>query len=141
MKKLMLILAIAALMTGGTAQMTVMEPAQSVLGPESSLTGDRITLNVDEVEVRGIHPAEAVRQALENRSRRIRRIVMLDPLKLRDRLPRALVEWLFARLALLVRRPSREPTDGGPEITWCDFPVGPADAGCLDLLAMCRRPR
>ena len=100
----------------------------------------------DEVEVSGIHPTEPARLALEKRSRRIRRIVKLDPLNLRDHLPRPLVEWLFAQLALLVRRPSRRPAGGVPEsgdpqVTWRDFPVGPADPGCLDLLALCRRPR
>jgi SAM-dependent methyltransferase len=94
-----------------------------------------------EVELRGICPTEPARRALEARSRRIRRIVKLDPLGLRDRLPRALVEWLFARLALLVRRPSRRPAGGGAEVTWRDFPVGPPADDCLDLLALCRRPR
>jgi 2-polyprenyl-3-methyl-5-hydroxy-6-metoxy-1,4-benzoquinol methylase len=93
-----------------------------------------------EVEMRGIHPTEPVRRALEERSRRIRRIVKLDPLGLRDRLPRRLVEWLFARFALLVRRPGRRPAGGEAEVTWRDFPVGPADDSCLDLLALCRRP-
>jgi len=94
-----------------------------------------------EVEMRGIHPTEPLRRALEERSRRIRRIVMLDPLGLRNRLPRRLVEWLFARFALLVRRPSRRPGGAEAEATWCDFPVGPADDDCLDLMALCRRPR
>jgi len=94
-----------------------------------------------EVEMRGIHPTEPIRRALEERSRRIRRIVKLDPLGLRNRLPRRLVEWLFARFALLVRRPSQRPAGGEAEVTWRDFPVGPADDDCLDLLALCRRPR
>jgi SAM-dependent methyltransferase len=94
-----------------------------------------------EVEMRGIHPAEPVRRALEERSRRIHRIVKLDPLGLRNRLPRRLVERLFAFFALLVRRPSRRPAGGESEVTWRDFPVGPADDDCLDLLALCRRPR
>ncbi len=94
----------------------------------------------DEVEMRGIGASERVRRELEARSRRIRWIVRLDPLRLRELLPRPLIEWLFARLALLVRRGTREPetlADVGPH----DFPVGPADASCLDLLAVCRRPR
>jgi SAM-dependent methyltransferase len=94
-----------------------------------------------DVEMRGIQPTAPVRRALEERSRRIRRIVKLDPLGLRDRLPRPLVEWLFARFALLVRRPSRRPAGGDSEVSWRDFPVGPADDDCLDLLALCRRPR
>jgi SAM-dependent methyltransferase len=94
-----------------------------------------------EVEMQGIRPTESVRLALEERSRRIRRIVKLDPLGLRNRLPRRLVEWLFARFALLVRRRSRLLPGGEGEVTWRDFPVGSADDDCLDLLALCRRPR
>ena len=74
-------------------------------------------------------------------ARIIRRIVKLDPLGLRDRLPRPLVEWLFAQFALLVRRPSRGGAGGEAEVTWRDFPVGPPADDCLDLLALCRRPR
>jgi hypothetical protein len=91
------------------------------------------------VELRGIGASPPVRRYLEQRSQRIRRIMRLDPLRLRERLPRALVEWLFARLALLVRRRT-QANDGTPEVTWRDFPAGPADARCLDLLAICRDP-
>jgi SAM-dependent methyltransferase len=90
-----------------------------------------------EVEMRGITPTEPVRQLLARRSRRIRRIIRLDPLGLRKRLPESLVMWLFARLARLVR----SGADPGPEATWRDFPVTAADGDCLDLLAVCRRPR
>jgi len=95
----------------------------------------------EQVEMRGIHPTEPARRAFEERSRRIRRVVSLDPLGLRNRLPRGLVEWLFARFALLVRRPSRRSPPGEERVTWRDFPIGPADDDCLDLLALCRRPR
>jgi 2-polyprenyl-3-methyl-5-hydroxy-6-metoxy-1,4-benzoquinol methylase len=91
------------------------------------------------VELHGIGASQRVRLHLEQRSQRIRRIMRLDPLRLRDRLPRAWVEWLFARFALLVRRRAR----GGneiPDASWRDFPLGPADARCLDLLAVCRDP-
>lgn len=91
------------------------------------------------VEVQGIGASEPIHRYLEQRSQRIRRIMRLDPLRLRDRLPRGLVEWLFARFALLVRRQT-QTRDGTPEATWRDFPVGPADARCLDLLAVCRDP-
>ena len=94
----------------------------------------------DDVEVHGIGASEPVRRSLEARSRRIRRIMRLDPLRLRDRLPRALVERLFAMFAILVRRRARA-SEGTPEVTWRDFPLGPADERCLDLLAFCRSPR
>ena len=91
------------------------------------------------VELHGIGASEPVRRYLEQRSQRIRRIMRLDPMRLRDRVPRPVVEWLFARFALLVRRQT-QASDGTPDATWRDFPVGPADARCLDLLAICRDP-
>jgi 2-polyprenyl-3-methyl-5-hydroxy-6-metoxy-1,4-benzoquinol methylase len=91
------------------------------------------------VELRGIGASPPVRRYLEQRSQRIRRIMRLDPLRLRDRLPRALVEWLFARFALLVRRRT-QTSDGTPDVSWRDFPEGPADADCLDLLAIVGNP-
>ena len=91
------------------------------------------------VEVQGIGASEPVDRALAARSRRIRRIVRLDPLRLRDRLPRALVLRLFALFAILVRRRAHAG-EGVPAVTWRDFPVGPADERCLDLLALCREP-
>jgi len=93
-----------------------------------------------EVEMHGIGASEPVRRTLEGRSRRIRRIMRLDPLRLRDRLPRALVERLFALFAILVRRQTGASA-GTPGATWRDFPLGPADERCLDLLAFCRSPR
>jgi SAM-dependent methyltransferase len=92
-----------------------------------------------DVEILGIGASEPVRRYLEARSRRIRRIVRLDPLRLRDRLPRPLVERLFALFAIVVRRRTGS-SEGTPEATWRDFPVGPADDRCLDLLALCRSP-
>ena len=92
-----------------------------------------------EVEVRGIGATEAIDRALEARSRRIRLIMRLDPLRLRDRLPRALVLRLFALFAVLVRRRA-SASEGLPAVSWRDFPVGAADDRSLDLLAFCRDP-
>jgi len=93
-----------------------------------------------EIEMRGIGASAPVRAYLEARSGRIRRIMRLDPLGLRNLLPRSLVEWLFARFAQLVRR-GTQANEGTPDCSWEDFPVGPADDACLDLLAICRLPR
>jgi SAM-dependent methyltransferase len=101
---------------------------------------DLLATRFAEVRVQGIGASDPVRRAVEARSRRIRRIVRLDPLRLRDRLPRALVLRLFALFAVLVRRLGRAAS-GAPEVTIRDFPLGPADERCLDLLAFCRRPR
>ena len=90
--------------------------------------------------MKGIGATEPIHQHLAERSRRIQRIMRLDPLRVRDRLPRGLVEWLFARFALLVRSQARS-NEGVPEVGWRDFPVGSADERCLDLMAICRKPR
>ena len=90
------------------------------------------------VTMQGIGASEAVHEYMAARSARIHRIMRLDPLGLRDLLPRSLVEWLFARFAVLVRRNTARD-DGAPDATWSDFPVGPADPRCLDLLAICTR--
>lgn len=95
----------------------------------------------DQVEMRGIRASERAQRVLEQRSRRIRRVMRLDPFRLRDRLPRPVVEWLFSRFALLVRRST--PKAGGyeAEMDHRDFPAGEATDDCLDLLAICRKPR
>ena len=91
------------------------------------------------VDMQGVRAGPRVADYFEGRLRRIRRIMRLDPLGLRDRLPRGLVEWLFARFALLVRRGIAQD-EGLPEAGIEDFPIGPADPGDLDLLAVCSRP-
>jgi len=94
-----------------------------------------------EVELLGVGTSEAVGRHLSARSRRIRAVMRLDPLRLRDRLPRAWVEKLFAWGALLVRRAGAR-AEGTPDATWRDFPVGGADdAASLDWLAVCRGAR
>jgi SAM-dependent methyltransferase len=93
-----------------------------------------------EVELRGVAAGPAVADYFAARLRRIRRIVRLDPLRLRERLPRRLVEGLFAFFARVVRR-GIASGEGLPDASWRDFPVGPADGACLDLVAVCRSPR
>jgi SAM-dependent methyltransferase len=92
----------------------------------------------ERVEMRGVGTSDRVRPILDARSRRIRRIMRLDPLRLRERLPQPLVLWLFARLAVLVRRVGGDSARL-PDVDWRDYPVGPADDDSLDLLAICRR--
>lgn len=93
-----------------------------------------------EVEMLGVGMTPRVREHMAARSRRIQRIVRLDPLRLRDRLPQALVTWLFALFARLVRRQAGA-ADDVPDVSPSDFPVGPPSDDCIDLLALCRRPR
>jgi len=90
-----------------------------------------------DVEIHGIGMSEPVRAHMAARSRSIRRIMRLDPLGLRDRLPSALVQRLFALFAIFVRRSG----EAMPDATWRDFPIGAATDDCVDLLAVCGRPR
>jgi SAM-dependent methyltransferase len=102
---------------------------------------DTLAPHFAEVEVLGIGMSEAVRAVMAERSARIRRVMRLDPLRLRERLPRALLERLFALGARLVRHVGRD-ADAASDVGWRDFPIGPADdATSLDWLALCRGPR
>jgi SAM-dependent methyltransferase len=140
--------AIAALMApGATALLTTPNLLQSdrqnpfhVHEYEAAELRERLERHFGSVEMRGVGASPRAARYHEARLRRIRLIVSLDPLKIRDLLPRRLVEWLFARLAVLVRR-GIQKTGGLPELTVDDFPIGAADERCLDLLAICRDPR
>jgi SAM-dependent methyltransferase len=94
----------------------------------------------EEVEMRGVGMTDAVRSHMAARSRRIRRILRIDPLRLRERLPLGLSQTLFSWCAMLVRLGSRS-APATPEADWRQFPIGRASDDCLDLLALCRRPR
>lgn len=97
----------------------------------------RLARHFSEVELLGVGAGPAVAGYFQQRLRQIRRIVRIDPLGLRHRMPRWLIDPLFARLAVVVRRRIRDE-DELPEATVDDFPIGPADEACLDLLAVCR---
>jgi len=101
---------------------------------------DRLRAHFDEVEMHGVGASPEAARYLEARLRRLRLVARLDPLRVRDRLPRGLVEWLFGRLAPVVRR-SMQRSGELPRVTVDDFPVGPAAPDCVDLLAICRGPR
>jgi SAM-dependent methyltransferase len=92
------------------------------------------------VEVLGVGASAAVAQYLEGRRQRIERIMRLDPLGLRNWLPRRTVESLFALFAVVVRR-GIQKGDGIPDVSERDFPIGAAADDCVDLLALCREPR
>lgn len=93
-----------------------------------------------EVEMHGVSARGEALAYHEARLARIRRIVALDPLGLRRVLPRAPIEWLFARLAVVVRRSVRAD-DRLAAVDLGDFPIEPAHPRSLDLFAICRRPR
>ncbi len=97
---------------------------------------DRLSPYFASVELRGVGATPPVAAYHAARLERIRRITRLDPLRLRRRLPRGLVERLFALFAIVVRRAIRQ-ADAMPDASWRDFPIGPVTDDCLDLLAIC----
>ena len=106
---------------------------------ESGELEQRLRRHFAHVEMLGVAAGPAVAGYFEARLRRIRLVMKIDPLRLRDRLPAGLIEWVFGRLALVVRRGiARE--DGIPDASVDDFPIGPTDPSDIDLLAVCRRP-
>ena len=102
---------------------------------------DLLARHFGEVEVLGVGMSEAVRDELAARSRRIRRIMRLDPLHLREHLPRVWIEGLFAWGARLVRSAGAR-SEPAPAVSERDFPIGRADdASSIDWLAVCRGAR
>ena len=94
----------------------------------------------EEVVMLGVSARAEPKAYYDARLRRIRSIVRLDPLGLRRRLPRRLIDPLFAALAVIVRRGLKNREEF-PNVDLDDFPIVPARDDCLDLLALCRRPR
>ncbi|HXC51656.1 MAG TPA: class I SAM-dependent methyltransferase [Candidatus Limnocylindrales bacterium] len=92
-----------------------------------------------DVTIRGIHGNEKVEQFEEGRRRAVERILRLDPLGIRNLLPRRVVEFAFARLARLVRRHAKP--EGAAPVLPEDFSEQDAVDRALDLLAFCRDPR
>ncbi len=91
-----------------------------------------------DVILRGMHGSEKVLAFDRAREQSVKRILRLDPLGLRNVLPKALVNFAFARLAVLVRRQARASA-GQTRITPDDFAVrDDALDEALDLVALCR---
>lgn len=99
-----------------------------------------LTGHFDAVEMLGVSATPAPKAYYDERLERIRKIVRIDPLGLRRVLPRNLVEGLFAAFAVVVRRGIQQ-SDGLPDVTLDDFPIGAASHDSLDLMAVCHRPR
>jgi SAM-dependent methyltransferase len=107
---------------------------------ESDELAGALARHFGEVEMRGVHAVGPAARYHADRLRRIRLITRLDPLALRRRLPSRLVEWAFARLSVLVRLAARR-SGTTEEVRDEHYPVGDGGDECLDLLAVCRRPR
>ncbi|MBW2231206.1 MAG: class I SAM-dependent methyltransferase [Deltaproteobacteria bacterium] len=99
-----------------------------------------LRIHFGDVEMLGVTATREPRAYYDARLARIRKIVRIDPFGLRKVLPRKLIDWLFGRLAVVIRR-GIQRSDGLPEVTLADFPIGPARDDCLDLLAVCRTPK
>ena len=94
----------------------------------------------ERVELRGVHAHGAAARYHAERLRSIRRITRLDPLGLRRRLPRGIVDRAFAWLSILVRLGARWRGALDP-VADDDYRVGPVGPTCIDLLAICAKPR
>ena len=93
-----------------------------------------------EVQLQGIFGNAKVEAFDARRRAAVQRWLRLDPLRLRDRLPRGFVEWAFATLSTLVRRRADAGASDEEPITVDDFEVRDGDLdGCLDLVATVRR--
>jgi SAM-dependent methyltransferase len=92
-----------------------------------------------EVEMLGVGIGPAVADYFQQRLARIQKIMRLDPLGLRNLLPTSVIDWLFTKFSLVVRRGIQQD-DGLPDATINDFPIGPADPADIDLLAVCGKP-
>jgi SAM-dependent methyltransferase len=91
------------------------------------------------VELRSVVGNAKVTAFEAARARQVQRILRLDPLGLRHRLPQSLVRFAFAKLSVLVRR---RVADGAAEtrtIVPGDFSVvAGSRPDALDLVALCR---
>ena len=90
------------------------------------------------VEILGMHGNAKVEKFDRGREKSVKRILRLDPLGLRNLLPQSVINFAFAKLAVLVRRQARadaQTVDIAPE----DFEAreGQLDEA-LDLIAICR---
>ena len=61
-------------------------------------------------------------------------------LLMRRRLPRWLIDWLFANLAVMIRRRLKQQ-EQFPRVGLEDFPIVASRDDCLDLMALCKQPR
>ncbi|MBW2291068.1 MAG: class I SAM-dependent methyltransferase [Deltaproteobacteria bacterium] len=93
----------------------------------------------DEVVMHGVGLSANVKPYFDTRLERIAKVMRIDPLGLRNLLPRNWVAWLFAKGALRVRRGIQDSDAGMPNATLCDFPIAPSDPADIDLLAICRK--
>jgi SAM-dependent methyltransferase len=90
------------------------------------------------VEMLGVHGNDKVKAFDRGREAAVKRILRLDPFGIRNMLPQSVINFAFAKLAVLVRRSARN----SPEVTAIvpeDFTVQADNVDeALDLVALCR---
>ncbi|MDX1622315.1 MAG: methyltransferase domain-containing protein, partial [Nitriliruptorales bacterium] len=92
------------------------------------------------IDFRGVFGNELVEAFDERRREQVQKWLRLDPLRLRDRLPRTVVQAGFATLSTLVRRRASSEADLVRPITADDFEVRAGDLDdCLDLFVVVER--
>jgi len=90
------------------------------------------------VELRSMMGNAAVRAFEDARARQVQRILRLDPLGLRHRLPQSLVRFAFGKLSMLVRRRVASGAPATDGIRPTDFTVAAGrHPDALDLVALC----
>lgn len=91
-----------------------------------------------EVEMLGVHGNAKVQEFDRGREAAVKRILRLDPLGIRNMLPQAVINFAFAKLAVVVRRSAQS----SPNVTTIvpeDFSVSAENTDqALDLVALCR---
>ena len=91
------------------------------------------------VDLYGMMGNAKVRAFDEERARQVRRLLRLDPLGLRHRLPAGLVRFVFGRLSILVRQRVAASASETRTIVPADFSVvEESRPDALDLVALCR---
>ena len=90
------------------------------------------------VDMRGVCPNARAMAYDRARAAQATRILRLDPLGVRHLLPRTLIEWVYPKLARLVRRRITPANGAAAAISAADFTIESALEGALDLLAICR---
>lgn len=90
-------------------------------------------------ELKGIAGSPRALRALEERRKWPQRILALDVLKLRDRLPRRFTLWAYGAAArALYRRQQTRGAEVEEQVTEEDYSLTTQDLdGCLDLFAIC----
>lgn len=101
---------------------------------------ETLSRHYERVVLQGIHARGAAARYHAERLGRIRWITRLDPLRLRRRLPRGIVDPVFAWLSILVRLGARR-SGAIDSVEDDDYRIERVDPGCLDLLAVCSGPR